>query len=393
MKKKMDESQYKELLKESLTSQWNKFEYFRNICQKKNRSIQDLIKAIDNEEYYQIPAVAATAFKKSKGLIKNLSDFSQKGKFQVSSSTSGDPSYIYTNQAELDKILDNYRLTFGIEGVSRAIGFSPSIRILDALSKKAGYMGYQSIARMKIALDAAEIHYKDLIFTLDVDLFRTLLSKVVNGKAVLKRKPFNEITEIISDAERNHEKISLGGIVLLLYPYLNQMKEGQFNLGDNVYFAFSGGGYSGSKGSIRGEKVNKPEMSRKISSVFGIDKKQLSTNLKDIYGSTESSAINEGYWCEDIDDFLFETWHESRAYIVDPETEEPLKSGEGLLKFITPYSDGNPSAANVSVLQFDNATIRESKANFIVTHFSHIKRATNASIEGCAYKAEEIANA
>jgi len=66
----------------------------------------------------------------------------------------------------LDKVVDNYRLTFGIEGASRAIGFSPSIRILDALSKKAGYMGYQSIGRMKLALDAARIHYKDLIFTL-----------------------------------------------------------------------------------------------------------------------------------------------------------------------------------------------------------------------------------
>ena len=39
MKKKMDESQYKELLKESITDQWEKFEYFRNICKKKNRNL------------------------------------------------------------------------------------------------------------------------------------------------------------------------------------------------------------------------------------------------------------------------------------------------------------------------------------------------------------------
>jgi hypothetical protein len=393
MKKKMDESQFKELLIESITSQWNKFEYFRNICKRKKRSFRDILKAIDNEEYYEIPAVVATAFKKSKGLIKELSDFSQPGKFQVSSSTSGDPSYIFTNQAEYDRILENYRLTFGVEGVSKAIGFAPSSRILDSLSKKAGYMGYQSAARMILAVDASKMHYPDLIFTLDVNLLRTVLSKIVNGTVVLKKKQLNEIIEIISAAERDHEKISLGGIILLLYPYVNQMKEGQFSFGENVFFGFSGGGYSGTKGAIRGEKVNKPEMSRKFSSVFGIDKKLFSTNLKDIYGSTECSANSEGFWSEDIDDFLFETWHESRAYIVDPVTEEPLKSGEGLLKFITPYANGNPSAANVSILQFDNATIRGSKPNYIVTHFSHVKRAINANVEGCAYKAEEIANA
>lgn len=391
MKKKMDESQYKELLKESITSQWDKFEYFRNICKKKKRGIEDLKKAIDDEEYHLIPAVAATAFKKSKGLFKELNDFSQPGKFQVSSSTSGDSSYLFTNMPELEKVIDNYRLTFGIDGVSNGIGFAPSIRILDALSKKAEYQGHKSIARMKFALDAAKIHYKDLAFTLDVDIFRTLLSKVVNGKPVLKKKSLDEVIEIISAAEREHEKIGLGGFALLLMPYLDQLKEGQFNFGDHVYFTFSGGGYSGAKGSIRGEKINKHEMIKKIASVFGLNKKLFSTNLKDIYAFTESPATNEGYWNEDIDDYLFETWHESRAYIVDPETEEPLKSGEGLLKIITPYINGNPSAANVSVLQFDIATIREVKPNFIVTRFSHIKRFQNANVEGCAYKAEEIA--
>ncbi len=392
MKNKMDESQYKELLKESITFQWDKFEYFRNICKKKKRSIYDIIKAIDDEEYHQIPAIPATAFKRSKGLYKELNDFSQDGKFQVSSSTSGDPSYIFTNSAELHKVVENYRLTFGIDGTSRAIGFSPSLRILDGLSKKSAYMGYQSIGRMNLALDAAKIYYKDIAFTLDVDLFRTLLSKFLNGKVVLKKKYLEEIVEIISAAQREHKKINLGGFVLLLNPYLDQLKEGQFSLGDNAYFTFAGGGYSGVKGSIKGKKVNKPEMIKKIASVFGIDKKQLSTNLKDIYAFTESPATNEGYWSEDFEDYLFETWHESRAYIVDPETEKPLKSGEGLLKFITPYTNGNPSAANVSVLQLDNATIRGIKPNFIVSHFSHIKRFQNASVEGCAYKAEEVAS-
>jgi hypothetical protein len=76
----MKESQYKELLKASIVSQWEKFEYFRNICKKKKRSIAGIVKAIDAEEYYQIPAVAATAFTKFKGLLKELkNEYSLKG--------------------------------------------------------------------------------------------------------------------------------------------------------------------------------------------------------------------------------------------------------------------------------------------------------------------------
>lgn len=389
----MEESRYKELLKESISNQWSRFEYFRNLCKKKGRSLKDLLLAIDDGEYFRIPAVMATAFKKSKGLVRELNDLSREGSFQVSSSTSGDPSYIFTSRQEMDKILDNYRLTFGIEGVSRAIGFAPSCTILDGLSKKSGYMGQHGVARMKLALDAGKMHYKELTFTLDVDIFRTIIAKITGGNAVLKKKHLDEIISIISVAEKENERISLGGVVLLFNPYLNQLKDGQFNLGSKAFFPFSGGGYNGSKGAIRGEKISKPEMVKKISAVFGIENRHLSTNIKDIYAFTESSATHEGFWSESLNDYLFRTWHESKVYIVDPETEEPVKSGTGLIKVITPYADGNPSAANVSVLQLDSATIRECQPDYSVTLFSNIKRVAGASVEGCAYKAEEIARA
>lgn len=391
MKKKMNESHFKELIKQSITNEWDKFEYFRTVCRKKKQTLADLLIAVDDEEYYRIPAVAATAFKKSKGLYRELNDFSQAGKFQVSSNTSGDPSYVYTNSDELDKVVDNYRLTFGIDGTTKAIAFSPTIRILDAISRSAGFAGYQSVARMKLALEATNLYYKEPLFTLDVDVLKTLLSKAVRGKVVLRRKYLDELIAVIWSAERNQEKINLGGIVLLLYPYLDQMREGQFSIGNDAFFTFAGGGYNGSKGSITGKRIDKREMVKRISAIFGIDRNAYSTNLKDIYAFTECPATNEGYWNEEIEDYLFETWHESRVYIVDPETEEPLKSGTGLLKFITPYSNGNPSAANVSLLQSDLATIRGLAPNSTVTHFSNITRMQNAGIEGCAYKASEVA--
>ena len=105
----MAESRYKELLRDSILGQWEKFEYYRILCKRKGKTIQDLLKAIDYEEYYEIPAVVSVAFKKSRGLVHELNDLSVKGKFQVSSSTSGDPSHVYTSHNELNKIKNNYR--------------------------------------------------------------------------------------------------------------------------------------------------------------------------------------------------------------------------------------------------------------------------------------------
>jgi len=392
MKTQMEESRFKELLGQSITGQWEKFEYYRNLCKKKGLSLEDIQKAIKNEEYYLVPGVISTAFKKSKGLFNDLNDFTMEGKFQVSSSTSGDPSYIYTSTQESGKIIENYRDTFGIEGVSKALGFAPSGRILSALSRKLSHMGHKSIARMKYALDAADQHYEDMTYTLDMDILRLLPSLIFKGQPAFKKVSLEKIIESIKDSEQKRGNIAIGGFVLLFVPYLDQMKEGQFSFDDNLHIVFSGGGYGGVKGSIKGKEINKPELVKRISSVFGLDHKHLSTNVKDIYGFTESPATNEGYWNDELGDFVFRTWHESRAYIVDPETEKPLKKGHGLLKFITPYSTGNPSSSNVSLLQCDMATIVKSQPDYRVTEFTYIKRLKTSSVEGCGYKADEIAS-
>lgn len=386
-----DESGYRELLKECIIGQWETFEYYRNLCKAKGLSLVDLKKVIDNEEYYILPGVASDAFKKSRGLVTDLNDLTAAGRFQVSSSTSGDPSYLYTSQAELDKILNNYVMTFGIEGISKGIGFCPSLRILNSLSRKAKYLNKKSVHRMKFALEAVKMHYSEMIFTVDLYILRTILSMIVKKKPALKKMTLEKVVEMIRDSEKKNEKFAIGGIALLMVPYFDQMKEGQFNFHGNIHVIFSGGGYSGKKGTIRGKKINKPELIKKISAVFGIEEKYYQTNIKDIYGFTENPATHEGFWNNDIGDFMFQPWHDSRLYIVDPETERPLKQGKGLVKIITPYSDGKPTAANVSVTQFDLATIFGVKENYQITHFSHISRFSSLGVEGCGFKAGEIA--
>ncbi len=90
-------------------------------------------------------------------------------------------------------------------------------------------------------------------------------------------------------------------------------------------------------------------------------------------------------------DFVFNAWPDSRIFIVDPETEKPLKSGRGQVKIVAPYTDGRPSSANVSILQCDLATIVESNDDYSVSKFTNIGRLEFSSQEGCAFKAGELA--
>jgi len=386
------ENDFKESLRECVCRQWETFPYYKKLCEKKGLHLEDLKKAIDNEEYYILPGVASMAFKKSRGLTDELNDLSGMGIFQVSSSTSGDPSYVYTHADEFETIRSNYQECFGIKGVSKAIAFSPTVRILENLSKKAAWMGKQSYARMQFALEGGQRHYSELEFSLDIHTMKSVVSMVFQNKPTFNRLTQEDLIESLARSEMKKELLVLGGVVLLFTPYLRQMKAGQFNFNDRIHIVFSGGGYSGRKGSIRGDKISKADLARNISAVFGMDERYLATNFKDIYGFTESPAIHEGYWNRDVEDFMFTPTPESRVYIVDPETEKPLRQGKGLFKVIAPCRNGKPSAANISLVQYDMARIFGVKPNYQVTRFSHISRFQTAGEEGCALKADAIAN-
>jgi hypothetical protein len=201
------------------------------------------------------------------------------------------------------------------------------------------------------------------------------------------------VAAIVRGAEARGVPLSLGGLTLLLRPYLDEFREGEFHLGDKGHVAFSGGGYSGAKGTIRGAAIDKPSFVARIGAVFGIEPGDWGTNVKDIYSFTETPAQIEGFWSRDLGDFFFRPSPEERVYIVDPETEKPLRSGRGLVKVVAPSATGDPLAANVSVLQFDEAEVLEAAADGSALAFSGVSRCEGveaAGTVGCAYKAAEI---
>jgi hypothetical protein len=390
----LSESLFQDLVRSSIEFQWGRFAYYKQLCARQNLALADLMALIADGAYHRLPSVASSAFKLSKGLIEDLNDLSGPGVFQVSSSTSGDPSYIYTSPEELAHITVRYGETFGFSGVRLGLAFAPSLRILRSLSKKAALKGKKAVLRMLLGLEGGNAFYDRTYVTVDVNILKTLLNRVAGRPASLRKMSAAEVASIIHDTEKRGQPISLGGLTLLLRPYLDEFREGEFQLRDKGYVAFSGGGYSGAKGSIRGAKIDKPAFIARIGAVFGIDATFWATNIKDIYSFTETPAQIEGFWNRDLDDFVFRPAPDHRFYIVDPETETPLRSGRGLVKVVAPYVSGRPTAANTSVLQFDTAEIVSVQSDGRVESFTRVARFEGAEAPGtvgCAFKAAEIA--
>ncbi len=389
----MTERSFRELLRASVESQWQRFAYYRQLCARRNIYLADLLAIIADGAYHRIPSVASSAFKLSKDMIEELNDLSVPGVFQMSSSTSGDPSYVYTGPAELAQITERYGETFSFADVPVGLAFAPSLRILRALSKKGALKGRQAVLRMQLGLEGSTGRYEHSRTTVDVNIPRTLLNRLGGRPACIRKMPASEVAAIVRDAERRGQGISLGGLALLLRPYLDEFREGEFALHSLGHVAFSGGGYSGAKGSIRGARIDKPAFIALIGAVFGIEPALWPTHIKDIYSFTETSAQIEGFWSRDLDDFLFRPAPDHRVFIVDPETEAPLRTGRGLIKIVAPCITGRPTAANIAVLQFDEAEIVSVDADGSVGAFTRVGRSAFAEASGtvgCAFKAAEI---
>ena len=390
----LTETGFRKLLSACVEWQWDHFAYYRTLCARQDLSLADLRAFVADGAYHRLPSVASTAFKLSKGLIEDVNDLSAPGVFQISSSTSGDPSYVYTSPKEIAHIRARYSETFGFPGVQVGLAFAPSLRILRGLSKKAAFKGRPAVMRMLLGLEGSADRYDETHVTVDVDIVKTLLNRAVGRPASLRTLTPAEVASLVRSVADGGRALSLGGLTLLLRPYLDEFREGQFALGDRCHVAFSGGGYSGAKGTIRGARIDKPAFIARIGAVFGIDPAIWSRNIKDIYSFTETPAQIVGYWDRDLDDFLFRPSPDHRVYIVDPETEAPLRSGRGIVKIVAPDSAGRPLSVTTSVLQFDSAEILRAEPDGRVTSFTHVSR--YAGIEapgtvGCAFKAAEIA--
>ncbi len=393
----------KEKLKETFITMYEKFPFYQEVCKNENITKKDLEKIIDNEEFYKLPGVWAESFKRGKGLIEEINDktaISQYKKgdvlyFQMSSSTSGDPSYVLTNEEELRRTIDNFSKIFKKEGVSVVYVFMPSKKLLDLEGKLGAYKGIPTTLRVGLSLHGLEELYNDVRYYVNLD-FKKVLLRLINKKVKPIRKDnIQKVKNIIEEWKNRGKGIGLGGFSLLLDPTLDEwIKEGvRFDIGDRVYIILGGGGYSGRKGKVEGKAIIKKNLVEKACEVFGINKEECADRIIDTYAFTEQQGAHEGRWNWDLEDFLFTVGDDTIMYIIDPETGKPITEPgkKGLIKVITYYlKPENILSCNASVIQRDLAMPIEVGERKEVIKFTGIERQKGASIEGCAFKGEEI---
>src|SRR4030065_708000 len=102
---------FQDLVRSSIEYQWNRFAYYRQLCARQGLNLPDLLAFIADDAYHRLPSVVSSALELPKGVVEGRNGFSGPGFFQVSSSPSGDPSYVYASPEELESIPHRYSET------------------------------------------------------------------------------------------------------------------------------------------------------------------------------------------------------------------------------------------------------------------------------------------
>lgn len=379
-------------LKNQITYQYDRYKIYKTICQEKSISREDIQKIVDNRELYKLPPIYALRFKKSYDLIKELNDMEKKdGTFVISSSTYGDPSYIYCSKNDLEIIRNNYKNHFAVENSNIGLAFSPPMDILYKAGEKKSIYNKKTLLRITTAAEGNKYYY-DLKDMLKLDI-SCLINKVFNKKNFkpkFKPLPKSVIENLFKNTEKEKNNIVLGGISLLLYPTItNYFNNNNLNLSKQIFFVTSGGGWTGKKGTIETKELKKTDFINGLSKVFKIDLSDLKNQFRDVYAFCESSSTHLGHWNNEIGDYIYKPTSQSVAYAVDPKTLLPVKEGEkGLFQVITPY--GCEYSATCNILQGDLVKAHKLNPDGSLKEFTNISRMPGLEIEGCAYETKGL---
>lgn len=379
-------------IENKLKEQYEKYPYYKSLCVQKNISKNDISRIIDNRELFLLPPVYAQLFKKSKNMINELNSLSEAdGSFMVSSSTYGDPSYIYASKRDLDIVRNNYKKDFMVSDSLYGLSFGPPLNILYKAGQSKSIYGKSTMLRMTTVAEATAQYYNLVdMMKLDITCLVNKLFDKKNFKPKFKSVSERMITKIFNETELSGKNIVIGGITLLMYPILTKYyKENSFNLGNRAFFITSGGGWSGKKGTIETKELKKNDFINKLGNIFNIDGEMYKKQFIDVYAFCESPGTHQGHWDNNFKDFVYSVHNDSIAYAIDPTTKKLAAQNEvGLFQVLTPY--GCEYSANANILQGDLVKVVESNPDGSIKKFTNITRFPGLEIEGCAYETKGL---
>ncbi len=380
-----------ESLSQAIERQYSTYELYRDRVATSGLSFADVKRVIENEEYYRLPSVVTLEFKVGAAKINLLNDLNRAdGTFMVSSSTSGDISYIYCSQADLYYIASFY--TKGCEFVDSDNGFAfiPPIEMLNKTYAKLSLYDKPTISRMIPAyLGAARKFTMNDMLSINLPVY--LKNKITRTNTIdmFQYLSLNKIKQIAGRETSQQKNITFIGLLFLMNAFIRENAQQLKSLNLSVNVATAGGGWSGRKGKFVMEPISKKGFVTQFNEHFQLNSNQ---NISDVYSFCESPVSHRGFYDEELNDYRYVVDDQSIVYALDPESRKPVKKGEeGLFLSINPL--GCEYSCNAVVLQMDTVKVLETYDNGSVKEFTNVKRLEGLPAEGCAYKANEIMEA
>lgn len=387
-------SEFHDKLIVTMEKQFQIYEPYQSLCEMENVKFQDIKTMIHSGALHLIPAIPADWFKKNKsrGLFAKLSNFQNEGQWLVSSSTSGDSSYTWRTDADIQFVSDSFLRAFQKAPSCNSIFFSPNIEFLNKIGSRFAIDDRPIRFYATVPTLAAEDYFQQPAYMAKLNTLSTMWAMIKTrgkGRPVLDLQE-NTLLNTIKAAEHDGTRLLFAISVLMLYPTLMSLPD-NYSLGDNAYFFTGAGGWDGKKGASQGASIDKPKFVADMVEKFNIPDHAVETNFWDGYGTTENGKAQAGAYSKEYSDFVFTVQDDVKLYIISPITGKPAHEGEkGYPRFVSPY--GVEGFAGACIQQNDIVTVVSLFDDGSVKQFTHISRASGdegAGGVGCAYELVE----
>nr|MDO8085588.1 hypothetical protein [Candidatus Sigynarchaeum springense] len=370
-------SDFKTKMNASLKKQFETFDIYKKICGKCGISTsKDIERAVESADWAALPAISDRLFKRSAGFFAKLK-YNVPGLWHVSSSTSGDPSYVWRTEQDEKIILEAYLSCYRKpkQMMDLALGFAPGIGMLEGMSRRFD-LGDGTKVKMQTILPtiAAESSTKK-----NIEMIKVAAGPP--GPRPALEINTKELIAGLSKAAAENLAILFGASVI----FIDQVLRSGAPLPNakDVYIITGGGGWDGSKGAMQAKPIDRAAFVENACKILGIPKQEADKRIWDNYGVTEKAFSCIGHWDSGRKDYIYSTDNlqpESKVIALDLQTGELVKSGRGIIRIISPH--GNEGAATAVMQESDEINVVSTNQDGSVKEFMNIKRIPMKNIDG-----------
>ncbi|NMC05973.1 MAG: hypothetical protein GYA24_12220 [Candidatus Lokiarchaeota archaeon] len=362
----------------SLKRQMESIDIYKKMCEKCGLSSPaDIERTIESADWAALPAISDRMFKRSVGLFSKLK-YNVPGLWHVSSSTSGDPSYVWRTEQDEKVIQESYASCYrkAKAGIDIMLGFAPGMSMLDRMSKRYDLADgtttkVQSILPTLAAKEVAKKQYVDMIkINIPKTIWQTKVKKIPRPVLELKTK---DLQAALTTAATSGLSIVFGASVIFIDQVLRS--GASFPIAKDVLVLTGAGGWDGSKGALQAKPIDKPAFIENACKILGIPGSEAESRFWDNYGVTEKAFSCIGHWDAARKDYVYSTEGispETKVIAVDLVTGDLVKNGKGVIRLISPF--GNEGAATAIMQESDEITVLSTNKDGSIKEFMAIKR-------------------